>query len=97
MPGSDRGGLHRFGPNAGSGTLGKCAVGGLVDIGACIDFGVPRKHARRRNTSSGERRQDLILAAARETVEEDGASAQSYTERGRPIIMGWASRHAFGA
>jgi hypothetical protein len=69
----------------------------LADIGTWLDFVLPSKEAPRRNASCGERSQDLILAAARKTMKEDGASSQSYAERGRSIIVGGTSRHALGA
>ena len=72
-------------------------VGGFADTGACISVVLPRKHACLGNTLCGERSKDLILAAARETMKEDGVPAQSYAERGRSVIMGGTSRHAFGA
>ena len=82
-----------FTPNS----LCKRIVCGLADIGTWLDFDLPSKEAPRRNTSCGERSQDLILAAARETMKEDGAASQSYAEGGRTIIVGRTSRHALGA
>jgi hypothetical protein len=60
-----------FTPNS----LCKRMVCGLANIGAWLDFDLPSKEAPRRNTSCGECSQDLILAAARETMKEDGVPA----------------------